>query len=92
MRGLIRDMKVNVKGHEVDLPRRIYLLRSANGWTQEELGAKMHVTQSMISAWEKGIEKPSNRRILQICDIAGVSPADFVLGGTNLYNKSQFGF
>ena len=92
MRGMIRDMKVNVKGHEVDLPRRIYNIRTACGWTQKELGDKLHLDQTTVCAWEKGRLKPSNRRILQICDIAGVSPADFVLGGTNLYNNQFFGF
>jgi len=57
---------------------KILSLRKARGWSQEELAEKVGVTRQAISRWEANSAKPDADKILDICDLFGVS-ADYLL-------------
>lgn len=41
------------------LPRAIRTAREKRKWTQTDLAQRLDVSQSTISFWERGVEKPS---------------------------------
>ena len=53
-------------------------LRSARGWTQEELGRMLNVQKAAISKYEKGIASPSNEVLKKMSSIFNVS-TDYLL-------------
>jgi transcriptional regulator with XRE-family HTH domain len=42
-------------------------LRSARGWTQQEIANLLRVTRSRVGAWEEGRALPSATYMLKIC-------------------------
>lgn len=75
---------------------KIWKLRKARGWSQEELADKIGVTRQAVSRWESGSAKPDADKIVAICDLFGVS-ADYLLrqtdqgesGGGNFETKTK---
>ena len=57
---------------------KILSLRKARGWSQEELAEKVGVTRQAISRWEANSAKPDADKIVDICDLFGVS-ADYLM-------------
>ncbi len=51
-------------------------LRREKGLTQEELAQMVHVDQTAISQWERGITQPRLRNCLQLAKILGCSVED----------------
>jgi transcriptional regulator with XRE-family HTH domain len=45
--------------HSLLFPRAIRSAREKRQWTQAELAQRMEVSQSTISFWERGLEKPT---------------------------------
>ena len=84
-RGMIRDMKVIVENHEVDIPRKVCFLRTAEGMTQKELAKRLGVTTSCVCSWEKGRSKPSDGMVHKICKIFHVPVSEFVTGVYSQY-------
>lgn len=50
------------------------LLRVNKGFNQDELGKKIGVSQTTISAWEQGKAKPSAKNIYKLAKIYAVDP------------------
>lgn len=50
------------------------LLRVNKGFNQDELGEKIGVSQTTISAWEQGKAKPSSKNIYKLAKIYAVEP------------------
>ncbi|MYZ04508.1 helix-turn-helix transcriptional regulator [Lactobacillus salivarius] len=50
------------------------LLRVNKGFNQDELGEKIGVSQTTISAWEQGKVKPSAKNIYKLAKIYAVEP------------------
>lgn len=59
---------------------KILRLRKARGWSQEELADRLGITRQAISRWESNSAKPDADKIVDICDLFGVS-ADYLLRG-----------
>ena len=57
---------------------KILNLRKARGWSQEELAEQVGVTRQAVSRWESGSAKPDADKIVDICELFGVS-ADYLL-------------
>lgn len=68
--------------------KRLKNLRESKGWTQEELGKKLHLGKSSISMYEKGDRVPSHDILLNIADIFDVS-VDYLLGKTEVKNYNN---
>ena len=50
------------------------LLRVNKGFNQDELGEKIGVSHTTISAWEQGKAKPSAKNIYKLAKIYAVEP------------------
>lgn len=57
---------------------KILNMRKARGWSQEELADRVGVTRQAVSRWESGSAKPDADKIIDVCDLFGVS-ADYLL-------------
>ena len=57
---------------------KILNLRKARGWSQEELAERIGVTRQAVSRWESNSAKPDADKIVDICDLFGMS-ADYLL-------------
>ena len=59
------------------MSRTIKELREKSGMTQTDLAEKVGVSKSVISAYEKGIRKPSHKVLQLIAEAFGVSILSF---------------
>lgn len=48
-------------------------MRLSKGWSQEELGLKIHITRQTISKWEKGLSVPDTGTVVVLADVFGCS-------------------
>lgn len=60
------------------LADKIIMLRKKNGWSQEELAAKVNVSRQSVSKWEGALSVPELGKVLELSGIFGVS-TDFLL-------------
>ena len=58
---------------------RIRDLRTANGWTQSQLGKKIGAAKSTVSGYESGDHQLTPALINSLCDLFGCT-ADYLLG------------
>ncbi|MFO3716085.1 LexA family protein [Anaerococcus cruorum] len=70
------------------LEKRLKSLRADCGFSQSELGQKLHVGKTTVSAWENGVSSPDLETLVRMADIFGVSP-NYLLGTENVKNKSN---
>lgn len=75
------------------LNEKIVLLRKSNGWTQQELGDKLNVTDKAVSKWESSNGTPDIEQLQSLSDVFSVS-LDYLMkdvvtidGDKNAYNK-----
>lgn len=57
---------------------KITYQRKKNGWSQEELAEKMHVSRQAVGKWETGTSVPDLEKILQLATLFGVT-TDYLL-------------
>lgn len=62
-------MKLNVK---------IIALRKQMGWSQEDLAEQLGVSRQSVSKWESGASVPELERIIQLCDLFGLSADELI--------------
>lgn len=55
-------------------------LRLLKGLSQEEVGKALHVSQSAVSAWERGDKLPSTKKLIVLADLYGVTVAELTKG------------
>lgn len=60
------------------LAEKIYQLRKAKNWSQEDLAAKIGVSRQSVSKWERGEALPDLERMISLSDIFGVSIDDLI--------------
>lgn len=60
------------------LADKIIRLRKKNGWSQEELADKMHVSRQAVSKWESAQAVPDLEKILRLGQLFGVT-TDYLL-------------
>ncbi len=58
---------------------RILALRTARGWSQEELAGKINVKANAISRYENGVRGIDIEKIIALRDVFGVT-VDYLLG------------
>ena len=62
---------------------RIKEMRTARGWTQQDLADKLNTKYQTIGHYETGRREPDIDTIFRLCDIFGCS-ADYLLGRSDL--------
>ena len=60
------------------LHENIKRLRQANGLSQEELAARLHVVRQTISKWEKGLSVPDADLLIRLAEVFGVPVGDLL--------------
>lgn len=65
-------------GAPMTFGEKLQVLRKKQGWTQEELAAKIAVSRQALSKWELGAAIPDTENVLQISKLFGVS-TDYLL-------------
>lgn len=63
----------------VEMATRLKELRLERKWTQGQVGKRVGVTASIISAYETGIRQPSYEVMIRLAHLYGVS-SDYLLG------------
>lgn len=63
----------------VDFGRKLRELREAQGLTQKQVGERIGVTSSVVSAYENGIRLPSYSALIKLTALYDVS-SDYLLG------------
>jgi len=66
----------------LDIGARIKELRTAAGYSQNELAKRAGIAQSSLSYLESGAKSPSIETLLQICEALGVSLSEFMSADT----------
>ncbi len=51
------------------LSENLKALRTAKGYSQEELASRLHVVRQTVSKWEKGLSVPDADLLLKLADI-----------------------
>lgn len=81
------------------LAEKIMKLRKQNGWSQEELAAKLNISRQSVSKWESTAAIPDLDKVIKLSEIFGVS-TDYLLkdeledetgGGTISDEESDYG-
>ena len=62
----------------MSLSEKIILLRKRNGWSQEELAERLHVSRQSVSKWESAQSVPELDKILQLSSLFGVTTDDLL--------------
>lgn len=72
---------------------RLKQLRTESDLTQQELADKLGFgySRTAVSAWEVGINEPSNSDTIKIADFFKVS-TDYILGKTDKKNNNELDF
>ena len=68
--------------------KRIYDLRTANGFSQEELAEKLQVSRQTISKWENDIAIPEVEKLIMLKELFFVT-TDFLLMGEETETKQE---
>lgn len=62
---------------------KIYELRKKKGLTQEELADRVGVSRQAVSKWENGETYPETEKLIELCNLFGVSSDDILFGKEN---------
>ena len=65
---------------------KIITLRKRNGWSQEDLAARVNVSRQAVAKWEVSQSIPSLDKIVQLSLIFGVT-TDYLLKDCLLYTS-----
>lgn len=66
---------------------RLFQYRKANGYSQEELAARIGVSRQAISKWERGESSPDTDNLITLAKLYGVT-IDELINGTDEIHKS----
>lgn len=57
----------------MNLGEKVVVLRKERGWSQEELANRLGVSRQSVSKWESGTSIPDLERIVDLCEIFGIT-------------------
>lgn len=60
--------------------RNIRRIRKARGWSQEALAASIGLTFQQVQKYERGVNRVSCAKLLEICEAMGIEPLDILPG------------
>lgn len=73
-----------------DIKDRIFILRTENSLTQEQMAKIFKIGISTISMWEKGERIPRPKLLQELCDYFNVD-MDYLMGRSDIKNRYQAG-
>lgn len=78
--NLSATMKPEVTIMNIETAKRLYEYRKANGYSQEELAAKIGVSRQAISKWERSESSPDTDNLIALAQLYGVSLDTLLMG------------
>ena len=72
-----------------EIGARIRKYREMSGFSQKELAQKIGVSNSRVSNWEQGINRPDADILADICKALNVSPSDVRLSPEDLSEQER---
>lgn len=72
-----------VRDADIKIGARLHEIRKAAGFSQESLGKAVSVTFQQIQKYEKGTNRISVSRLLELCTAIGCEPMDIISGAWN---------
>lgn len=75
----------------MNLSQRIQALRKAGGMSQEEMADRLGVSRQAVSKWESEQSVPDLDRVVQMCELFGVT-SDYLLRGIEPKNGKKYVF
>lgn len=66
------------------LSEKIACLRRQQNWSQEELAERLDVSRQSVSKWESGASVPELDRIIQLCDLFGLTADELIRDSIDL--------
>lgn len=57
--------------------------------TQEELAEKLYITDRAVSKWERGLSLPDADKMLDLCNILGISVNELLIGEENMKDEKK---
>lgn len=66
------------------LSEKIACLRRQQNWSQEELAERLDVSRQSVSKWESGASVPELDRIIQLCDLFGLTADELIRDSLDL--------
>ena len=64
----------------IETAKRLYEYRKANGYSQEELAAKIGVSRQAISKWERSESSPDTENLIALAKLYGVTLDTLLMG------------
>lgn len=61
-----------------EIGSRIRNYRHAAGMSQKELAKKLGVSNSRVSNWEQGVNRPDTDMLVKLCDALSVTPSELL--------------
>ena len=68
---------------------RIYALRKANNFTQEEIAQELKVSRQTISNWETGTAQPTIDKVIELANVFDVSMDELIGRSENKTKKAS---
>ena len=62
------------------LGQKLQMLRSAAGWSQEQMAERLMVTRQTVSKWERNLSEPDVKTLLMLSELFGLSLDELVRG------------
>ena len=57
----------------IETANRLYELRKKNGYSQEELAAKLGLSRQAVSKWERAEASPDTDNLVELAKLYGIS-------------------
>ena len=70
---------------------KIYNLRKAKNYSQEEVANHLNVSRQTVSKWETDQSTPDFDKIVPLCELFEISTDEFLKGETNISKKDDDG-
>ncbi len=64
---------LNRRNSTMTFAEKIYQLRRQNGWSQEDLAQRLHVSRQSISKWENALSMPEGTKLSEIARLFQIS-------------------
>ena len=77
-RGIIHSEVSVVSSSKYEIGTRIKKYREDRGYSQREFGDMIGVSNSRVSNWEQGVNRPDADILASICIALNVSPSDLL--------------
>ena len=74
-------------GINIEIANKLYMLRKQNGFSQEELAARLGISRQAVSKWERAEVSPDTDNLIALAKLYNISLDELLLGGKSTKEK-----